>query len=86
MRHIVQIGEKERHELAIQFSSWSFKVTVYLDGSEISTINYGMGKASTKFKVGKDEVHDVEVRITQTGIINCTLYVLVDEKLVYTNT
>lgn len=87
MKHILQVGEKERHELVIQYSYWGFKVTIYVDGNIISTINYGIGKASTKFKVGKEEIHDVEVKITQTltGIIYCTLYVFVDEKLVYRN-
>jgi hypothetical protein len=90
MRHVLQVGEKERHELVIQLNTWfsKNKLTIYVDGTETSTLDYfyfGKQTTNTKFKVGKDEIHDVEVKVSRTGLVSFTLYVFVDEKLIYTN-
>lgn len=85
MRFNVPIGDKEKHDLSVLLSGFTRKVKVFVDGSQVSEFLAawsGNKETNTKFKVGTEEKHDVEVKVV-SNFFSADMYVLVDGNVAY---
>lgn len=52
-----EVGDKERHKIQVKYKHWQDGVTIFLDGEEVIKI-----AQTAVLKIGKTELHDVEIQ------------------------
>ncbi len=70
------IGNKEKHELEIDFIRWMRKLRVKIDGAEAEKWDSLLNGDSVSLEVGREEKHRIDIKIG--GIFVPTLSIYVD--------
>lgn len=69
------IGEREKHEIYVSYSTWTGQLKVDIDGKRVSdTWILGITK-ELNFTVGETEVHEVMIKVSGIFVPRIELYV-----------
>ena len=63
-----EIGEKEKHLLEVDYSKWTGKVKLLLDGKELTEAQKFLGgRKSLEFEIGSLEKHKIVLNVAPQG-------------------
>jgi hypothetical protein len=74
------IGNKEKHEIEIDFIRWMRKLKIKIDGAEAEKWDSLLNGDAVSLEVGREEKHKIDIKIG--GIFVPTLSLYVDGTLV----
>lgn len=63
-----KIGDKEKHLLEVDYSKWTGKIKLLLDGRELTDAQrFRGGEKMLEFEIGNVEKHKVELNVATYG-------------------